>query len=225
MPRYLLTPSLHDNWLWYNRMDSKEKQDFLNTLLKIEVTDPDALARMKDGQLFEQNVYDVAQNEGFLEAIAEHWDANYLRCLTEVADILRGGMFQQRTMFDVRFFGMDFLVYGRIDVRKRDTIFDIKKTAKYEMGKYTESVQHGTYMIGEKCKKFAYLACDGETVYREDYALTADMEQQVFADYEELVDGIMADADFRRAYMENWQAFGDRQGQARNDTSRFLSAG
>lgn len=220
MTRYLLTPSLHDNWVWYNRMDSKEKQDFLNTLLKVETTDPEALERMEGGKIFEADIRMCCAGGAYIGE-----DKAYASCVNEVAGIVDGGIWQQRVMFDVTFFGMNFLVYGKIDVRKRDMIFDIKKTAKYEMGKYQGSVQHPTYMIGEKVKKFAYLACDGDMVYREDYALTEDMERQMFADYEELVDGIFADADFRRAYQENWKAFGERTGHALNDPSRFLSAG
>lgn len=206
MARHLLTPSLHDSWKWYNLMESKEKQDFLNTLLKIRETDPDALARMQRGIDFENDVRKVCDGLPVNNLVGK---LPYVAAVAEIADIVRGGLWQEKAMFDLRLHGMDFLVYGKIDVRKRDFLYDIKTTGNYEAGKYTGSVQHPTYMRGTDARKFAYLVFDGDAVYREDYVMDADMDRAMLAEYSHLVEAIMDDADFSAAYLDNWKAFGE----------------
>ena len=227
MARHLLTPSLHDSWTWYQRLDSKEKQNFLDTLLKKRTTDPDSLEAMQRGIDFENYIRTVCATPGAasVAATVAKVDLNRLRCVVEIADMVRGGTWQEKVMFDVHYYGLDFLVYGRVDVFKRNWIYDIKSTRNYEVGKYTGAVQHPTYMVGLKMKNFRYLVSDGDDVYHEDYHLTPDMERQMFADYGELVDGILSDADFKRAYLENWTAFGDAKGVALNNPGLIMFAG
>ncbi len=118
--RHLLTPSLHDSWNWYQRMESKEKQDFLDTLLKVKTDDPEALARMQGGITFEDECKGTALgtfNPGreFIDA-----DPAYAQCIIDTAEYIRGGLFKEKCMFDIKVAGMDFLVYGRLDVLRRE---------------------------------------------------------------------------------------------------------
>lgn len=206
MQRYLLTPSLFDSWRFYQLLDSKEKQDFLDSLLKKPITDPDSLANIKAGLDFEADVMKVCMSGNVYNTLTGDMDHDYARCIAEVADTVRGGLWQERVQFEVKFYGMTFLVYGKMDVVKRDFIFDIKRSKSYDLGKYQESVQHGTYMFGSKLPKFAYLISDETRVFREDYAMSPDIEAAMMNGYETLVDGILADADFRAAYLEHWKA-------------------
>lgn len=205
--RYLLTPSLYDNWRFYRLLESKEKQDFLDTLLKKEV---EKTPQMMAGIKFENDILKISKGRSdFVESVKEiEGDDAYLKCVTEVAATVREGLWQERVMFDAHLSGTDFLIYGKMDVVKRDWIYDIKRTENYEVGKYTESVQHPVYMKGSGINKFRYIISDGESVWHEDYAMTDGMEAAMWSSLRDLVDGIMDDDDFRRAYQEKWQAFG-----------------
>lgn len=200
MPRYLLTPSLHDSWRWYNLLVSKEKKDFLDTLQKKPITDPKALENISAGIKLEDDVEDYLQGRGV-------WPMGqvppYIR---EIGEHVRGGLNQERVMFDVNYFGVDFLVYGKADRVKRDWVYDLKRSGSYDLGKYTESIQHTVYMVGTGLKKFKYLITDEENVWVEDYYLSDDMVTDMHARLQEMADGIFADREFKEAYFANWEA-------------------
>lgn len=206
--RYLITPSLHASWDYYQRFEWKEKAEFMATLRKEEIKPSEA---MLAGRKFEDDVRNVCDNEGFLESMAEHSDTSYLACVSEVANIVRGGLWQERVMFDARLCGMDFLVFGRMDVIKRDMIYDIKRSESYEVGKYQGSVQHPIYMYGSGVRKFKYLVTDDKSVWHEDYAFAPDMEARMWSELRNMVDAIMSCQDFRLAYLDNWQTLAERK--------------
>lgn len=219
MTRYLLTPSLYDSWHWYNLLESKEKQDFLNVLLKLKTPPTE---EMLAGIRFENYVH------AYCDGMDVKADPEYLGCVKQVADIVKGGLWQERIMFDAHLEGLDFLVYARGDVVKRDWIYDIKFGEKYEIGKYTESVQHSIEMKGAGINKFKYLRSDGDSVFHEDYFMTDGLEAEMWASLRNMIDGIMSDTDFRKAYQENWVSFGDAPAKTiipSDNISRIFSAG
>jgi hypothetical protein len=56
-----------------------------------------------------------------------------------------------------------------MDVIKRDTIYDIKFTSNYELGKFYNSSQHRIYLYCLGLPKFQYLISDGKEYWTEDY--------------------------------------------------------
>lgn len=226
MPRFLLTPSLHDSWRFYKMLESKEKSDFLNTLLKTKVP---RTPNMEAGIKFEDDILKISSgpSDYTKTILGIVGTPEYRACVAEIAAIVQGGLWQERVMFDANLFGIDFLIYGKIDVLKRDWIYDIKRSDTYEVGKYTESVQHPIYMKGTGVNKFKYLIGDDESVYHEEYRMTDGMEAEMWASLRDLVSGIMDDADFKRAYMENWKAFGEAKKQVipNDGPGRIFAAG
>jgi len=208
MPRYLITPSLHSSWRFYHLLEPKTKQDFLDVLNKKEVEPtPDMLA----GSRFEADIEAICKGGAQSDAMS---DQAYARCVHEIADYVRGGLWQERVMKDVRLLGMDFLLYGKADVIKRKTIFDIKWTSNYDVGKYLDSVQHPLYLECSGLPEFAYLVSDGKSVWREDYHIDDDTLPALRGELATMIENIMADAEFRSAYLANWETYPDRGANA-----------
>lgn len=165
--RYLITPSLLNSWayIWNcadgvqekegdeicledKKSEASEKalQDFLKTL-KREPSEPNFF--MKQGIEFEDACY---------------------RGETCVSPIIKGGAYQIVGMKDVTIDGIDFLLYGRLDVLKGGIIYDIKRVMKYAPQKYLKSYQHGFYFeLFPNAYEFQYLVYDGNALHRETY--------------------------------------------------------
>lgn len=211
MSRLLVTPTLYNDWRFYHLMDFKVKQDFLNTLLKVPMVRSQP---MQDGIDFEDDVRAVA--DGHVDP-TRFEQSSRTDCVIEIANIVRGGLWQERVKREVSLCGLDLLLYGKADVFKRDFIFDIKWTANgsgYEPGKYKESIQHPLYMICGQMPRFAYLITDGKSVWREDYHVDDSTEHKLLANVAAMVDSIMSDVDFKKAYLENWGAKTDEHARA-----------
>lgn len=164
---YLITPSLLNSWLWiYECVNSvvekeddlvslEDKQqevqekafnDFLKTLRR-EFSEPNKF--MLEGIKFEEECY---------------------KGNTCVSPIIEGGSYQIVGKKRVAVNGMNFLMYGRLDVLKGGTVFDIKRVWKYTLPKYKWSSQHGFYLdLFERAYKFEYLVYDGTKLHIETY--------------------------------------------------------
>lgn len=200
MSQFIITPTLYSNWYWYNRLDGKTKEDFLNTLNKVKEPPTDA---MLAGINFEDAVH--ADCVDGLPGEVDGTDL-YARCVRKVAETVNGGLWQQPCGKEITIGGVDYILYGKIDVLKRDWIFDIKFTGSYEVGKYTDSVQHDLYMFCTGIHKFAYLPSDGKDTWREDYFFTPEAKQRMVGNLATMMEGIYCDDDFNSAYCTNWQA-------------------
>lgn len=201
MTKLLVTPTLYNDWRFYHLMDFKVKQDFLNTLLKVPIVRSQP---MQDGIDFEDDVRAVA--DGLVDPTIFE-ESPRTKCVIEVAEIVKGGLWQERVKKEVRLCGLDILLYGKADVFKRDFIFDVKWTANgsnYEPGKFKDSIQHPLYMICGEMPRFAYLITDGKSVWREDYHVDENTEHNLLANAGAMIDSIMSDVDFKKAYLENW---------------------
>lgn len=169
--RLLITPSLLNSWLYiWNCVDNvresekdeicledkildtqaKAKEDFINTLNRIK-TPPNQYMQM--GIDYEEECY---------------------KGNTDVSPIIKGGAYQIVGMKNETIDGIDFLLYGRLDVLKGGIIYDIKRVMKYSVQKYFKSCQHSFYFeLFGRAYQFTYLIYDGnrlhtETYYRED---------------------------------------------------------
>ena len=60
--------------------------------------------------------------------------------------------------------------YGRLDVLKAGTIYDIKRVVRYSRPKYSKSSQHRFYLdLFPSADRFTYLIYDGAKLHKETY--------------------------------------------------------
>lgn len=171
MNTYLITPTLIQSWqYWYNYDGDKEeevKSSFLATLKREKTPTNEA---MQAGINFEKQVIQCSYDKP--------WTCNEVmacsgnNCILDIAQIIENGMFQVALKKEIKVADTNFLLYGKADVIKQDTIFDIKYTTNadnYNIGKYSNSVQHLLYMFCAELNKFQYIISDGDTYWLEDY--------------------------------------------------------
>lgn len=200
----LITPSLINSWLyiWQCRDGVKEyekdemcledkkdkaseeaREEFLNYLNRLPSEPNEYMLR---GIQFEQDCYDGK---------------------TEVSPIIEGGAFQIAGSKRVVVDGQPFLMYGRLDVLKGGTIYDIKRVSRYSLPKYAKSAQHRFYLdLFPRANKFTYLIYDGaklhtETYYREQCVPTESLIHQFMS-------WLKANGLFE-IYEEKWKAKGE----------------
>jgi len=174
--QYLITQSLLSSWLrlWTDFekyiFDNSEKtaadyqadayEDFLRVLRREPTETTEA---MQKGIDFENLVTDICNG---IDCSAHKWYA----AAAEVAEEVKGGQFQLAASAPLRVAGMDFLLYGRLDVLKAGRVIDIKYTSRYEVGKFFDSPQHPMYIeIVPEAYEFLYLISNGTRVWREEY--------------------------------------------------------
>jgi hypothetical protein len=94
---------------------------------------------------------------------------------TIISPIIENGAYQISGKKVIRVSGIDILLYGRLDVLKGGTIYDIKRVTKYAPQKYQKSYQHPVYLeLFPDAKQFTYLVYDDteklhtETYYRDE---------------------------------------------------------
>lgn len=199
--KFLITPSLLNSWLymWEGTRNVKEtdkdtisledkqseaflkyKQDFINTLKRLPC---------------EPNPYMIAGIE---------FEDECYKGKTCISPIIKGGAFQIVGTKNVVIDGMNFVMYGRLDVLKGGVIYDIKRIWKYSLPKYKWSSQHGFYLdLFTRANKFVYLAYDGNTLhkeiyYREDCRPTIEVIREFIR--------WLKDNDLFEVYVENWKS-------------------
>lgn len=117
---------------------------------------------MRDGISFENLVTTLA-NGG-------ESDDRYKDAAGEIARTVRGGQFQFVAKKSVEIDRVPLLLYGRLDVLKAGTIYDIKFSRHYERGKYIDSTQHPMYLtLVPEAERFSYLVSNGNDVWTETY--------------------------------------------------------
>ena len=187
-----ITPSLYNAYYWYAVKDHGTKEDFLRVLRK-EPSEPNEA--MRAGIAFEDNVRDICEGRG------APTDDN----ASKLANILEGGIWQPTL-------GREFKglwLYGRADVIKCDTIYDIKVCESYDFGKYRYSLQHHIYSYCTEISKFVYAVSEQKKTvdylffeaYHFDTAATEDMEIKI----NDLIGFINNNDEFRREYEAKWQ--------------------
>lgn len=191
---FLITQSLLFDFAWVFRKEDGYA-DFLRTLRREKKEQSKA---MYAGIAFEEAVTAYANGDPLNES-RKHADA-----IREVGDECRGGQFQVRLSREIEVDGVQFLAYGVLDCLKAGTIYDIKFSKTYTVGKYRDSPQHPMYFyICPEAQEFVYLISDGEGVCRERYApdIVEPIEYHIkhlmkFLERHDLID----------EYAANWQA-------------------
>lgn len=230
MSKFLITPSLYNSFLYYAMTDfnsiweDPEKaaeaernayQDWLDCLNKVKKPTTEVQQR---GINFENAVYELTQGieriedinaeataHGVTELPASNLldDAEYATA-QEIAEKVKGGLWQEVLTKDVG----DYLLYGKSDVIRRDTIFDIKRVNSYEVGKYQKSIQHSIYMECSEIEHFEYLISNGKTVYSEYYHKEPNNLDRLIGKIDNMVNFIAGTPEFYRPFKQNWIARG-----------------
>lgn len=158
--RFIITQTLLSSWNWIYKSDSGY-DDFIKTLNKQGIRPTQAIL---DGRKFENMV--TAYCEGHPPEQGHQW----YNGICSVGEVVRNGAFQVKLYKDVTVKGVDFLLYGILDVLKCGEIFDIKFSKTYHVGKYLDSPQHPMYFeLCPEARKFTYIVSNGKDVYREEY--------------------------------------------------------
>lgn len=203
--RYLMTHSLLSSWLYAMKSspyeDATTERDPYAEFLQVLRREPTPTTEaMQNGIDFEDLVTAIVNNDAEgMKRNSKWFDAAY-----EVAQYVSGGVLQYRARKIIEVAGMTFVLYGRLDAMKAGTIFDIKFTKNYDVGKYFDSTQHPTYMeIVPEADNFMYLASNGTSVWKENYRRdeTADITETI----SDFIDWLMVN-DLLDTYKKHWVA-------------------
>lgn len=192
----LITPTLLNSWRYYlnqdvedNNTEQKARQDFLRLLSREKIEANEAMLR---GIEFEEKVKAYCENsaEGIENSVKE------------IGDVCKGGLWQVILKKELG----DFLLYGRADVIKANTIYDIKYTFNYDINKYYASMQHRLYLYCSGLPNFSYLVSDGKNVWREDYFNNAQLKIELEDTINEFINYLKNDIEAQKLFYEKWKA-------------------
>lgn len=229
MTRYLITPTLLNSFQYYIQDEYKSpadsRADFLKTLSR-EKFEPNE--SMQKGIDFEDDIFDACNNNciandskiepRFVELILDNGVVltramkertvmfQYIDCVENVANIVKGGLWQQTVKKDLTVGNQEFLLYGKCDVIKRDTIYDIKFTSNYEVGKFLDSAQHLIYLYCLDLPKFQYLVSDGKDYWIEDYFNNSGIEDEIKSKISDLMGYLENDKEAKEMFLTKWES-------------------
>lgn len=164
---YLITPSLLNSWLWIWESANNVKEAEAD-LISLEDKQSEAQEKAYDDFIKTLKREPFEPNEYMLAGI--EFEKQCYEGKTCVSPIIEGGAYQIVGKKKVIVKGINFLMYGRLDVLKGGTIFDIKRVWKYTLPKYKWSSQHGFYLdLFERANDFKYLVYDGTKLHIEQY--------------------------------------------------------
>ena len=205
MTKYLITPSLINSFEYYIKDEWKtpadSRTDFLKTLSREKFEPSEA---MQKGVDFEAKI------EGYCNLVDS--GCSLARQLTgddivsNIGDIVAGGFWQESCKKDMNFGNFDVILYGRCDVIKADTIYDIKYTGKYNTGKFQDSIQHLIYMYCFDLPKFSYLISDGKDWWKEDYVKDNNVEDRIRSKVNNFFEYLKIDKEAKRIFHNNWKS-------------------
>ena len=182
---------------WKSPADSRA--DFLRTLSREKFEPNEAMAK---GIAFENNVkavvFDGMHDKGQII------DASHP--VEHIANIVVGGLWQQSVKKEITVGNQEFLLYGRTDVIKRDTIYDIKFTGNYELGKFLNSSQHLIYLYCSGLPKFSYLISDGKDWWKEDYINDRNVENRIKSMISDFLSYLESDKEAKEMFLTKWES-------------------
>lgn len=126
--------------------------------------------------------------------------------IKEIGEIVKGGLWQQSIKKEIKVGNQEFLLYGRTDVIKRDTIYDIKFTSNYELGKFSDSSQHLIYLYCSCLPKFSYLISDGKDWWREDYNNHERVEDELKSKITDFISYLDNDKEAKEMFLTKWES-------------------
>jgi len=223
MSKYLITPTLINAYQYYINDEFKSpadsRADFLKTLSREKFEPSEA---MQKGIDFEAKVQFLTTDitvddlrhfykEKVGETVINHKltieDAiNWLKQQPEflISQVVENGLWQQTCKKDLKIGNKEFLLYGKMDVIKRDTIYDIKFTDNYELGKFLDSSQHLIYLYCTGLPKFQYLISDGKDYWIEDYYNHANIENEIKSKISDFLGYLENDKEAKEMFETKW---------------------
>ena len=155
---------------------------------------------MAKGIDFEDKILRMAT----LNLLPAEFDDEQDRIVEEIAKIVKGGIWQESVKKEMKIGNTEFLFYGRTDVIKRDTIYDIKFTGSYELGKFIDSSQHLIYLYCSGLPNFSYLISDGKDWWREDYHNHAGVEDEIKSKVSDFLSYLENDKESKEMFINKW---------------------
>ena len=223
MTKYLITTTLLNSYQYYINDEFKSpadsRADFFKTLSKEKFKPNEA---MQKGIDFEAKVQFLTTDitvddlrhfykEKVGETVINHKltieDAiNWLKQQPEflISQVVENGLWQQTCKKDLKIGNKEFLLYGKMDVIKRDTIYDIKFTDNYELGKFLDSSQHLIYLYCTGLPKFQYLISDGKDYWIEDYYNHANIENEIKSKISDFLGYLENDKEAKEMFETKW---------------------
>lgn len=199
MTKYLITPTLLNSFQYYIQDEYKSpadsRADFLRTLSRERFEPNEA---MQKGIDFENTVKFLCDSSG------ERNINDFNTPQEAIANIVNNGLWQQTCKKDLTIGNQEFLLYGKCDVVKRDTIYDIKFTSNYELGKFLDSAQHLIYLYCLDLPKFQYLVSDGEEYWVEDYHNHAEIEDEIKSKISHFLSYLENDKEAKEMFFTKW---------------------
>lgn len=229
MTKYLITPTLLNSYDYYIQDEFKSpansRADFLKTLSRGKFEPNQA---MQKGIDFENDVLDACNNKleadyskiepRFVKSVIDseamstkeisNWIImrEYIDCVENVAKIVNRGLWQESVKKDLQIGNQEFLLYGKTDVIKRDTVYDIKYTSNYELGKFLNSAQHLIYLYCTGLPKFKYLISNGKDFWQEDYFNNGNIENEIKSKINDFLSYLENDSEAKNLFETKWQA-------------------
>ena len=171
-----LTSSLLNSWL-YAISEYGDIDDFICTLKREPFERTDA---MQAGIDFENECY-AGQHEHIQRYIA-------------------GGLFQVEC---AKIYN-NILIYGFADVLNYDTIYDIKRTGKYSLGKYFNTSQHKIYCYCLEVDKFKYLIQTNTGFFVEDYTYKTGQAEALITEFIEWLKATKLYEIWKERWVREW---------------------
>lgn len=201
MSKYLLTPSLLNSYAYYIQDEFKSPEDsradFLRTLSREKFEPNEA---MQKGIDFEYDIKEYADGKW------KPFDEEKHKIYIAIGNIVKGGLWQESVKKEITVGNQEFLLYGRTDVIKRDTIYDIKFTSNYEAGKFVSSSQHRIYLYCTGLPKFQYLVSDGKEYWIEDYHNHAGIEDELKGMISDFMGYLENDKEAKEMFLTKWES-------------------
>jgi len=211
MTKYLITPTLLNSFQYYIQDEYKSpadsRADFLRTLSRERFEPNEAMLKGID---FENDIMLLCDDsiEGTINLIDNlskfSKEESYLQIINSLTEIVKGGLWQQTCKKNLIIGNQEFLLYGKCDVVKRDTIYDIKFTNNYEVGKFLDSAQHLIYLYCLDLPKFQYLISDGEEYWVEDYHNHAGIEDEIKSKISDFLSYLENDKEAKEMFFTKW---------------------
>lgn len=228
MTNYLITPTLLNSLKYYLGSEYSKREDFLKTLSREKFEPNEA---MQKGIDFENDIENYCNNNfepsyikrtityrygggGSLagdfwydeDEKEEFFIDNYSQSVINCGNIVKGGFWQESVKKEIKVAGIKFLLYGRCDVIKNDTIFDIKYTKNYNVGKFTDSTQHLIYMYCSGLSKFQYLVSDLKSFWIEEYQSEKNIESKIISEIFSFLDYLDRDSEAKKLFYSKWES-------------------
>jgi hypothetical protein len=201
MTKYLITPTLINSFQYYINDEFKSpadsRADFLKTLSKEKFEPNEA---MQKGIDFEEEIFQQCCLE---KEVGKKLTSDPI--CDAIVKIVKGGLWQETCKKELKIGNQEFLLYGKMDVIKRDTIYDIKYTSNYELGKFLGSAQHLIYLYCTGLPKFKYLVSNGKDLWIEDYFNNVNIENEIKSKINDFLSYLENDSEAKNLFETKWK--------------------